>query len=107
MNSQMVDQLVLCFEWLLLSWALLPVASMVSDLGSSDMVDCKMGYNIVHCTENFSTALASFFVDPLTGHLLLDRLSHVAKERGAHSIHVGSIHVVVVTITGTAYVRKE
>jgi len=88
MNSQMVNKLVLCFEWLLLPRAFLPVAGVVSYLRSSDMIDGQVGDNIMHGTEHFSAAFSSFFVDPLAGHLLFDGLPHVAKERRAHPIHV-------------------
>ena len=107
MNSEMVYKFIFCFERLLLPGTLLPVASMICYFRSTNMINGEVGYNIVHGGENFSTALSCFFADPFTGHLLLDRFSHVAKERGSHSIHVGTVHVVMVAITGTTNVRKE
>ena len=95
-DSDMVDQLVLRLEGLLLTRAILPVARMVRDLRPSNVVDGQVGDDVVHRVELLVAALAPvLLVDPLTSHLLLDRLAHVPEERAAHPVHVARVHVVL------------
>ena len=95
-DAEVVHQLVLRLERLLLAWALLPVASVVCDLGPANVVDGEVGDNVVHRVELLVATLATvLLVDPLAGHLLLHRLTHVSEEGAAHPIHVAGVHVVL------------
>ena len=95
-DAEVVDQLVLCLEWLLLAWALLPVAGVVRDLGPANMVDSQVGDDVVHRVELLVAPLSTvLFVNPLARHLLLHRLTHVPEEGAAHPIHVAWVHVVL------------
>jgi len=100
-NPHVVDQLVLGLEGLLLSRTLLPVTGVVGDLRSTNMVDGEVGDNIVERLKNLVASLSSLLFDPLTGHLLFYRFSHVPEEAAAHAIHVGGVHVVLVGAIGT------
>ena len=97
-HSDMVDQLVLRLERPLLPGTLLPVASMVCDLWSANVVDGQVGHYVVQRLEHLVAHLLRLRIDPLTGHLLLHWLPHVPVVRG----HVAVAHVaVVVTSRGS------
>ena len=106
-DPQVVDEFVLGFERLALPTALLPVTGVVRLLGSTDMVNGQMSDDVVHGVEDLPAHLARLLVDPLAGHLLVERLPHVPEEAGAHAIHVGSVHVVVVAVAGAGDVGEE
>ena len=74
-NSHMVDQLVLGLEWLLLSRTVLPVASVVCDLRSSNMVLSQMCHDLVQVVEHFVAHFLGVLINPLTCHLLFHVLS--------------------------------
>ena len=95
-HPEVVDQLVLCLERFLLSWTLLPVAGVVRDLRPANVVDGEVGDDVVHRVELLVASLSTvLFVNPLAGHLLLHRLTHVPEEGAAHPIHVARVHVVL------------
>ena len=106
-DPQMVDEFVLGFERLALPTALLPVTGVVRLLGSPHVVDGQVGHDVVHRVEHLPAHLPRLLVQPLAGHLLVERLPHVPEEAGAHAVHVGSVHVVVVAVAGAGDVGEE
>ena len=106
-DPQMVDQFVLGFEGFALPGTLLPVAGVVGLLGSPHVVDGEVGHDVVHRVEHLPAHLACLLVKPLAGHLLVERLPHVSEEAGAHPVHVGAVHVVVIAVAGAGDVREE
>ena len=99
-DSHMVDQLVLGLEWFLLSRTVLPVAGVVCDLWTSDVILCQMGHDLVQVVENFVAHFLGVLINPLTSHLLLDVLSEVLSVVGVDiSVHVSSHVPVVVGLT--------
>ena len=103
----MVDQFVLGFEGFALPAALLPVAGVVSLLRPPHVVDGEVGDDVVHGVEDLSAHLPRLLVDPLAGHLLVEGLPHVSEEAGAHPVHVGAVHVVVVAVARAGDVGEE
>ena len=101
MNADMVHQLVLRLEWSFLPGAILPVAGMVRDFRSSNMVHREVGDHVVHGVEHLVAHLLGLLVDPLAGHLLLDGLPHVPVVGG----HVAVAHVAVV-VAGSSHVMQ-
>ena len=105
-DPNVVDQLVLCLEGPELARAVLPEASVVRDLGSSDVFDREVSDNFVKAAENCVAGLSGrrhFRIDPEASHLLLDGLSEVAVEgsggsvmscHAGHAVHVGGVHLV-------------
>lgn len=57
-NPDMVHQFVLCLERSAVTLAILPEARMGGNLGASNVLDCEMGYDLVHAPEGF---VAGFF----------------------------------------------
>jgi len=92
MNSDMVNQLVLGFERFVFSFTVIPIASMVCDLRTSNMFHCQMVDDIMKRMEQFVAHLLSILIYPFTSHLLLDRFPHISVVGG----HVSVPHVVVV-----------
>ena len=106
-DPQVVDQFVLRLERFALPAALLPVTGVVRLLGSPHVVDGEVGHDVVHRVEHLPAHLACLLVKPLAGHLLVERLPHVSEEAGAHPVHVGAVHVVVIAVAGAGDVREE
>ena len=106
-DPKVVDQFVLGFERFVLSAALLPVTGVIRLLGSTDVVNGQMSDDVVHGVEDLPAHLARLLVDPLAGHLLVERLPHVPEEAGAHPVHVGAVDVVVVSVARAGDVREE
>lgn len=100
MHSYVVDQLVLCFEGLALTGAILPETRVVALLWAADVLHRDVRYDLVHRAERFTTRLSGFWgvlVYPHTRVFLLDRRPHVAEEGPwpVSHVHVHSVHVVV------------
>ena len=93
MNSDVVDQLVLGLEWLLLPGAVLPVAGMVGDLRTPNVLHSQVVHYLWQGVKKLVAHLSRVPILPQAQHLLLDRLPHVAVVVGGH---VAVAHVVVV-----------
>jgi len=115
-DTNVVDQLVLCLERFPNSRAIVPKANMVRYFRSSDVFDGYVSHNLVHRTKNFIARLfwrRLLRLDPLTTDFLLEvltRLPHVSEKSSSgrsccvrmvcrHSIarvhRVGRIHLVM------------
>ena len=94
-DPNMVYKFVLGFESFLLSGAVGPVAGVICDLRAPNVVLCEVVHNIVQCVVHLPAHLLGVLVHPLAGHLLLDRLAHVAIVGG---------HVAMVTHAGLVVV---
>ena len=103
MNSHMVDQLVLGLESFAFSWTLLPMASMVRVLRSSDVVHGQVVDDVRHGVEHLVADLPGLGVLPHADDVHLDRrLVHVSVV-GGHV--VASIQTVAVVVAGGCYKR--
>ena len=79
-NSHMIDQLILCFEWFVFSWTILPVTPMISVFWSTDVVHGEVVDNVVHGVEHLVADLPGVGVLPLAHrvHLAWLLLLHVS-----------------------------
>ena len=71
------------------------------------MVYGEVGDHVIQGGQHLPAHLPRLLVDPLAGHLLVEWLPHVSEEAGAHTVHVGAVHVVVVAVARAGDVREE
>ena len=97
-NSYVVYQFVFCLERFSVSGTVLPEASVVGLLGSTDVFDRQVSDDFVHCREEFTarfTGLWGILVDPQASVFLFDRRAHVTEESsGSMRIHTHVLHAV-------------
>lgn len=82
-HANVVDQLVLGLKGTSIAGAGLPEACMGSALGPAHVLHRQMRHDLVHGRKALTADLPRrrlLRVQPETGHLLLDGLSHVAEE---------------------------
>ena len=82
-NSHVIDQFILGFEWFVFSWTILPVTPMISVLWSSDVIHGEVVDNVVHGVEHLVADLPGVGVLPL-----------------AHRVHLAWLLLLRVSVVG-------
>lgn len=98
-HADMVDQLVLCLEWLAIAAALLPEAGVVCTLGPADVINRYVRHDFLHCWELFQTGRAVFeLLACLSGQqgLCVDRSLRCSRRRSR--IHAGQVAASLVLV---------
>ena len=107
-DPDVVNQLVLRFEWFKVSGASFPIAHMTRLFRTSNMLHCDVGDDFMHGGESLIARLPWFWllwIDPEARMFLLDGRTHVSEESASLMVHVvhvvqlvHGVHVIVMTL---------